>query len=209
MTLQNRVDPQGQLHAVPARGDFMGNRGILHNAQQHIVAQWRSKAWITCQLQFKGRQSPVFAPDSYSQLFFRDEATAFAAGHRPCAECRRGRFNEYKAAWLQANHDLIETASPTVLSIDNILHRERLLPDKGKRCHEATLGSLPPGSMLLHNGQALLLWQGKLLAWSFDGYQRSTAALPAASRVQVLTPPSVVRVFASGLLPQVHVSAYH
>jgi len=209
MTLQNRVDPLGQLHAVPARGDFMGNRGILHNAQQHIVTQWRGKAWITCQLQFKGRQSPVFAPDSYSQLFFRDEATAFAAGHRPCAECRRGRFNEFKAAWLQVNHDLIETASPTVLSIDSILHQERLLPDKSKRCHEATLGSLPPGSMLLHNGQALLLWQGKLLAWSFDGYQRSTAALPVAARVQVLTPPSVVRVFASGLLPQVHVSAYH
>ncbi len=209
MTLQNRVDPQGQLHAVQARGDLMGNRGILHNAQQHIVAQWRSKAWITCQLQFKGRQSPVFAPDSYSQLFFRDEATAFAAGHRPCAECRRGRFNEFKAAWLQSNHELIEAASPTVVSIDIILHRERLLPDKRKRCHEATLGSLPPGSMLLHNGQALLLWQGKLLAWSFDGYQRSTVALPAAARVQVLTPPSVVRVFASGLLPQVHLSADH
>ena len=92
MSLQNRVDPWGALNAFSARGAWLGNRGILHNEHQQVVVQWRGKAWITCLLDFKGRANTVFAPGAYSQLFFLDEASAFAAGHRPCAECRRHRF---------------------------------------------------------------------------------------------------------------------
>src|SRR5262245_6877749 len=92
---QNRVDPFGRLHAVEARGTWMGNRGVLHNERGQVVAQWRLKRWITCTLSFKNRWRPVFTPRRYSELFFLDEATAFSAGHRPCAECRRERYNEF------------------------------------------------------------------------------------------------------------------
>jgi hypothetical protein len=208
MPLQNRVDPWGHLQAVSPRGALLGNRGIIHNEKQQIVAQWRSKAWITCQIQFKGRESQVFAPDSYSQLFFVDEATAFAAGHRPCAECRRDRYNEFKAAWVQSNRDQIESDNPSIIEVDKIFHRERVLDNKQKRTFEAQIGSLPQGTFVVLEGKALLLWRGKLFEWSFDGYSRSNSALSPSLSVEVLTPASVVRMFATGFTPQVHVSAY-
>ncbi|HTJ10817.1 MAG TPA: hypothetical protein VL547_02270, partial [Dinghuibacter sp.] len=98
--LQNRVDPYGNIIFTPARGAWMGNRGLLHDAQQHIRRPFRLKAWIICVLQFKGRHRPVMAPGQYTELFFLDEATALSAGHRPCAECRREDFNRFKAAWI-------------------------------------------------------------------------------------------------------------
>ena len=100
MPLQNRVDPYGILHAVEARGAWMGNRGILHDDEKRLVVPWRLKRWITCVLIFKGRKRQVFTPHRYSELFFLDEATSFAAGHRPCAECQRERYNEFRAAWI-------------------------------------------------------------------------------------------------------------
>lgn len=208
MPLQNRVDPWGQLQAVNSRGALLGNRGIIHNDKKQIVAQWRSKAWITCQIHFKGRESTVFAPDSYSQLFFVDEATAFAAGHRPCAECRRDRYNEFKAAWVQSNREQIETENPSAIEIDKILHSERVFEDKRKRTFEAQIGALPQGTFVVLEGKALLLWRGKLFEWSFDGYSRSNTSLPSSHSVTVLTPPSIVRMFAAGVTPQVHLSAY-
>jgi hypothetical protein len=208
MPLQNRVDPWGQLQAVDSRGALLGNRGIIHNEKKHIVAQWRSKAWITCQIQFKGRESPIFAPDSYSQLFFVDEATAFAAGHRPCAECRRDRYNEFKAAWVQSNREQIETENPSVIEIDKVLHSERVFEDKRKRTFAAQIGTLPQGTFVVLEGKPLLLWRGKLFEWSFDGYSRSKSSLSPSLSVAVLTPGSIVRLFASGFTPQVHVSAY-
>ncbi len=99
MPLQNRVDPYGTLHATEARGAWMGNRGVLHDASKHVVAAWRLRRWITCVLTFKERRREVFAPNRYSELFFLDEATSLAAGHRPCAECRRERYEEFRDAW--------------------------------------------------------------------------------------------------------------
>jgi hypothetical protein len=209
MSRQNRVDPWGQLNAVTAKGALLGNRGILHNDQKQIVAQWRSKAWITCQIEFKGRESPVFEPNSYSQLFFVDEATAFAAGHRPCAECRLERFKEFKAAWIEANRELIQGENPTIADIDKVIHAERVTEEKRKRTFVAQLGSLPAGTMIEVDGTPLLVWRGKLLPWSFEGYGKSQTLLPPSTSVQVLTPASVVRVFASGFTPQVHLSAYN
>ena len=209
MPRQNRVDPWGQLNAVTAKGALLGNRGILHNDQEQIITQWRSKAWLTCQIQFMERKSTVFEPNSYSQLFFVDEATAFAAGHRPCAECRRERFNEFKAAWIEANRELIQGENPTIADIDKVIHAERVTEEKRKRTFVAQLGSLPAGAMIDVDGTPLLVWRGKLLPWSFDGYGKSQASLPSSTSVQVLTPASVVRVFASGFTPQVHLSAFN
>jgi hypothetical protein len=155
------------------------------------------------------RKSPVFEPNSYSQLFFVDEATAFAAGHRPCAECRRARFNEFKAAWIEANRELIQGENPTIADIDKVIHAERVTEEKHKRTFVAQLGSLPAGTMIAVEGTPLLIWRGKLLPWSFEGYGKSQASLPPSTSVQVLTPASVVRVFASGFTPQVHLSAYN
>jgi hypothetical protein len=117
MPLQNRVDPWGRLHSVAARGAWMGNRGVLHDATRQIVRPWRLKAWILCRLEFKGRRRRVFAPARYSELFFLDEATAFAAGHRPCAECNRERFNQFKRAWR---------SGARAAEIDAALHAERI-----------------------------------------------------------------------------------
>jgi len=209
LPLQNRVDPWGQLQAVSSHGALLGNRGILHNDKKQIVTQWRNKAWITCQLQFKDRESTVFEPNSYSQLFFADEATAFAAGHRPCAECRRGRFKEFKAEWIKANREMVEAENPSIVEIDKILHLERFSEDKRKRTFQAKLGSLPSGTLVDLGGEAILLWRDQLLTWSFDGYGRSDQPLLASQFVSVLTPSSVVRMFASGFIPQVHISAFN
>ncbi len=209
MPLQNRIDPWGQLNAVSAKGALLGNRGILHNEHKQVVTQWKGKAWITCQIKFKERQSRPFAPDSYSQLFFVDEATAFSAGHRPCAECRRDRFNEFKAAWIKANRELIQGENPTIADIDKVIHAERVTEGRRKRTFTAQLGGLPAGTMIEVNGTPLLVWRGKLLPWSFEGYGKSLTSLPSSTSVQVLTPASVVRVFASGFTPQVHLSAFN
>src|SRR5215470_3717828 len=99
MPLQNRVDPYGRLHAVAARGAWMGNRGVLHDADKRVVAPWRLRRWITCALVYKDRRRAVFSPRRYSELFFLDEATSLSARHRPCAECRRGRYEEFRSAW--------------------------------------------------------------------------------------------------------------
>lgn len=127
MPLQNLVDPWGRLHAVEARGTLLGKRGILHNAQKEIIATSARKGWVTCRLEFAGRKREVFSASSYSELFFLDEATAFSAGHRPCAECRRERYTEFKAAWVKANARLARSANPPIAEIDKVMHAERAL----------------------------------------------------------------------------------
>src|SRR4051794_26424644 len=99
MPRQNRVTPSGDIITTPERGTLMGNRGVLHDADARIVRRWQGKRWIACVLEFKGRWRPVMAPGRYTELFFLDEATALAAGHRPCAECRRRRFDEFRDTW--------------------------------------------------------------------------------------------------------------
>ena len=193
MPLQNRVDPWGRLHSVAARGAWMGNRGVLHDASRQIVRPWRLKAWILCRLEFKGRRREVFAPGRYSELFFLDEATAFSAGHRPCAECNRERFNAFKHAWPSA---------AKAAEIDDVLHAERIAGG-----YEARLDELPDGVMIERDAAALLVRGEALHAWSFAGYGAPLPRLPGAIRVRVLTPRSMVRAIAQGLSPQIHPSA--
>jgi len=206
MPLQNRVDPYGQLQVVAARGALMGNRGILHSAGKQIIAAWRSPRWISCRLDFKGRRREVFAPHRYSELFFLDEATSLAAGHRPCAECRRERFKEFCAAWAAGNADHVVSQPPSADEIDRVLHSERARHGGGKKTYQAVLSTLPAGSIVEHEGRAYLAWAGKLRPWSFAGYGPAASLLPA-TEVTVLTPKSIVHAIRAGFLPDVHESA--
>ncbi len=150
MPLQNLVTPFGEIVAVPDRESFMGNRGRIHNEQRTLKARhWERKAWITCLLQFKGRHRPVMAPSSYTELFFLDEATAFAAGHRPCGECRHSDAKRFKNLWLEANGALLQGKSGTMANMDAILHSERIGRDDAQRRWEARLSELPDGAMVL------------------------------------------------------------
>jgi len=207
MPLQNRVTPTGRLEAVPARGAWTGNRGIIHNELREVVAQWRSKAWITCLLNFRGRRRPVFSPHTWSELFFLDEATAFAAGHRPCAYCRRPRYREFKAAWCRANPGLVDTPRPLATQIDACLHAERVGPGREKRMWRERFGKLPAGSFVLVDEAPCLLWGGRVLPWSHEGYGQALLVPGNGEEVEVLTPTSIVAMFREGFRPQVHESA--
>lgn len=206
MPLQNRVTPQGQLEAASARGAWLGNRGILHDEQKRVLVPWRHKAWVTCKLEFRGRRRDVFSRNNYSELFFLDEATAFSAGHRPCAECRRERYNEFKTAWCAANPILAGASNPPIAHIDKQLHSERAVYGGGKVTFQERLPNLPSGTFVEIEGNAYLLWQRRLWLWSHQGYIEPSAIVPSAL-VTVLTPASVVAVFRYGFKPQVHESA--
>ncbi len=208
MPFQNRVDPYSKLHADNSRGTWLGNRGILHNEEKKVTSPYKGKMWITCRLDLKGVKRPIFSQGSYSELFFLDEATAFSAGHRPCGECRRDRYNEFKSAWLGANPDLTSSSSPSIGEIDKCLHSQRVAPGFTKVTYAAALGSLPPGTFIELGGIPQLLWRGKLRPWSFSGYGAASSQPPDDRLVTVLTPVSFVRMFASGFQPQVHASAF-
>ena len=206
MPLQNRVDPYGRLCAVEARGTLMGNRGVLHDPAKQIVAAWRLRRWIACTLAFKGRRRPVFSPRRYSELFFLDEATALAAGHRPCAECQRDRYLEFRRAWAAGNPDRAASQPPSADEIDRVLHAERLEHGRDKKTYEAPLSSLPEGVIVEHDRRASLLWAGRLRPWNFSGYGPA-AGIASAMQVRVLTPKSIVAAIGAGFVPRVHESA--
>ena len=202
MPLPNRVDPFGTIFATEERGGFMGNRGgRLHDARKTIVRRWTSKAWITCLLAFKNyRRKEVMGPDSYTELFFLDEATALAAGHRPCAECRRADYNRFKALFVEAQAALGVNVR-LAADLDAVLHAERLVrPRAGARA-----GDLPDAAMVAIDGQAWLKLGDRLLAWTPGGYGPSRA-LPEGE-VEVLTPAAILAVLHAGYVAQVDASA--
>lgn len=207
MPLQNRVTPHGQLEAASARGAWLGNRGILHDENKKIIAPWRHKAWITCKLDYQDRHRTIFSPNNYSELFFLDEATALSAGHRPCAECRKDRYLEFKVAWCTANPG-IAGSNPPIAQIDKQLHFERAIRGGGKVTFNDKLLNLPAGTFIELEGIPYLLWLGKLFPWSHHGYGQPLSALPKAIQVTVLTPVSIVAMFRHGYKPQVHESAH-
>lgn len=208
MTLQNRVDPWGQLHAVSARGSLLGNRGRLHDEHRQIVSQWQRPAWVTCELEFKGRHRDVFGANTYSELFFLDEATALSVGHRPCATCRRERYDEFKSKWLVANSARIAMPSSSIAEVDKLLHAERIRQSGAKVTFEAPLSSLPLGTFVEIDGEAFLAWRQGLIRWSFSGYSAADEQPAPSMRVRVLTPASIVRTLAVGFCPTVHQSAF-
>jgi hypothetical protein len=206
--LQNRVDPFGQTIRTPARGAWMGNRGMIHNEHQQIIRQFRLKAWITCVLEFKDRHRAVMTPNLYTELFFLDEATAFSAGHRPCAECRRADFNRFKAAWVQGNPLYMYNMKTPISEIDEILHRERLNPNGSKSTYLEKPGDLPEGSFIEYNGKPYMIRQpNSVISWTPYRYIDSIK-IPPSMEVNVLTPKSIVNMLKSGYLPQKHETAH-
>ena len=180
----------------------MGNRGgRIHNANREIVPQYASRRWIACLLEFKGRRRTVMSPGHYTELFFLDEATALAAGHRPCAECRRDRFRAFQDAWVRSG----QTASDAD-AIDKDLHHSRLDAGKRKRTYTAPLHSLPDGCFVAIDSGSYLLWSGALLLWSPARYV-SQRDLPSELCANVLTPEPIVRCLRHGYRPVIHASA--
>ncbi len=206
MTLTNRVTPEGEIIATPARGTLMGNRGgMMHRLDKTLGPRlWVSKQWIACRLSFKGRWREVMGPNSYTELFFLDEATSFAAGHRPCYECRRQDALAFAELWADAQGG----AQPRVRAgdMDNRLHAERLTEDGDKATFAAPLARLPTGAMVRWQDGPHLVISDRLFRWSPEGYVGAFDIAPDEI-VEVLTPPSTLRVFEAGYDADVHESA--
>ena len=200
--LQNRVTPLGDIIATPHRGMFTGNRGIIHDPRtKTLTRRWASRAWLTCVCEFRGRRRQVMGGRSWTELFFLDEATALAAGHRPCFFCRRDDANRFRAAWEEGNG----VRRVLARDIDAVLHRERLSGAK-KRMHALpmSLQELPDGAMLQEGAESYLVLQSRALKWSPAGYRNAPNAIKDA---MLLTPPSTLRALGAGYRPVLHQSA--
>jgi hypothetical protein len=206
--LQNRVTPFGELIAVAARGTLMGNRGCLHDERRRIRRRFVGRRWIHCVLEFKGRHRAVMTPHRYTELFFLDEATALAAGHRPCAECQRERYLDFRAHWAGARGARTTSAPPSVDEIDRVLHAERLEPAGGKRTYHTRVAQLPVGVLVTDaEDRPHLVVDDALLPWTPTGY--ADAIRQPLDAVRVLTPPSIVRAIDHGYVVGVHPSGTH
>jgi hypothetical protein len=192
--LQNRVTPFGEIVALPQRGLFMGNRGIIHDPATRtlLTRRWTNKTWIICRCDFRGVRRKVMSRRSWTELFFFDEATALSAGHRPCYYCRREAALAFAAAWARAQG--LQRVGAT--QIDARLHAERL-QDGAKRVHplQDAPSALPDGAMVVVSGEAYLLWQGRAHRWQDSGYA-PPCDLPRADGL--LTPPSTVATLRAG-----------
>lgn len=193
--LQNRVHPDGSIQAVPARGTLMGNRGGRMHMPDGTLgpARWRTAQWIICQLSFKGRKREVMGP-GYTELFFLDEPTALAAGHRPCFECRHAAAMEFARRWTWPDGPRARATE-----MDRVLHAER----RGKRSR-APLGTLPPGALARDGETVWALHPDGPLIWTFEGYRRGSAP---TTPLEVLTPPGTLRALRAGYEPLWHPSA--
>jgi hypothetical protein len=206
MPLQNRVTPLSELIADPARGLVYGNRGCLHDDQRRIRRRYNGKRWIACRLSFRGwYRHPLMQPGRFTELFFLDEATAFAAGHRPCALCRREDYTRFLEIWANL-HPGEENAD----TVDARLHGERLSREtRTQRRHTAPFADLPDGAFVLHRGEPHVVLEEAILCWTPSGYD-APLARPRNGDAEVVTPPSLVSVLRAGWAPVVplfHTSA--
>ncbi|HTX45024.1 MAG TPA: hypothetical protein VMD48_02050 [Solirubrobacteraceae bacterium] len=202
MPRQNRVTPRGELIAVPARGLVYANRGCLHDDEGRIRRHHNGQRWIACRLSFRGwHRSPLMAPGRFTELFFLDEATAFAAGHRPCALCRREDYNRFLELCDVRGAD----------QIDQQLHFERW-QDGQQRLHESKFGALPDGAFVLDDdGSARLVSGSRLLLWTPNGYTAPVARPFGHTAATVITPPTFVEVLSAGwegVVPLLHPSEF-
>jgi hypothetical protein len=202
MPLQNRVLPTGEIVAHPARGTLTGNRGILHGADRRLgLARWRHPHWIVCDLTDpRGRRRRPMAPGTWTELFFLDEAVALAAGHRPCAYCRRPAYGAFGAAWARAG-----LPGHGAKAIDAVLHAQRVRRDRRQVTHEAPMSALPDGSFVAGPGAPCLVLGESLLPYGPGGYG---PALPRpGGSATVLTPAPTVAVLRAGYRPLLHPTA--
>ena len=208
MTLQNRVTPFGEIVATPERGTLMGNRGCLHDEERRVVKTSARVAWVTCRLEWEGIHRTIMAPKKYTELFFLDEATALAAGHRPCGDCRAERLIEFERAWA-AGVEGRPGEVALVSRIDPVMKLDRADRNGVQRRFTARAGGLPDGVMVQLPGEegiARLKWRGQYLKWSPSGYGQPKV-VEEKSTVTVLTPACTVKVIASGYVPEVHPTA--
>jgi hypothetical protein len=206
MPLQNRVTPLGEVVAHPGRGLVYGNRGCLHDDAGRIRRRHPTKRWIACRLEFKGwRRGKLLQPGLFTELFFLDEATAFAAGHRPCALCRREDYLRFSEIWQELHPGQVGADA-----MDAQLQEERLdTKSRKRRLHEAELSELPDGAFVLVAGEPLLVLGERLRAWTPAGYTVPRPR-PRDGAVRLITPPSLVMVLGTGwrgAVPLVHPSA--
>lgn len=212
MTLQNRVTPWGEILALPDRGAWFGNRGgCFHDERQQLThRRWATKQWITCLLEFKGWRRALMQPGLYTELFFMDEATALAAGHRPCYLCRRADALRFRDAFAAGNSALLTRPAPSAPEIDGILHGSRLTRSRAQQTFSARLLDLPDGAMVTDPARAnevgaCLALGGKLYPWSFAGYGPARTVAPR-TELTVLTPAAAVAALGAGYVPQLHPS---
>ncbi|MTI09199.1 hypothetical protein [Curvivirga aplysinae] len=199
MPLQNRVIPTSEITSSNARGHYMGNRGILHNDSKELgIARWKHKAWIICVLDFKKRQRRVMTPNRYTELFFYDEATALAAGHRPCAECQRKRFNDYQRYWKQAFAEQAKAGE-----MDHILHSKRVVSHSRQQVTiNLPFQDIPNGCFLMYMGQPHLKWGSQLHPWTWEGYENSID-IHSNGKLEMLTPVPSANVLHAGYQPDI------
>lgn len=200
MPLQNRVDPFGELFATSARGTLFGNRGGKFHRDDRTLGRRRhaSRQWICCVLSFKGRRRNVWGR-YYTELFFLDEPTALAAGHRPCFECRRAEANDFA---LKFTGRSLRASAP---EMDDVLHGERL-DGRAKRLHRRNLDDVPDGAFVTLSGDVFAVKGNELLRWTPQGYADRRARAKGIE-VDMLTPPSIANVLARGYAPRWHESA--
>ena len=203
MPLQNRITPEGDICVSNARGTLMGNRGCLHDDQKQIICKSKRDAWVTCLLEFQGRQRTIMEPGSYTELFFLDEATALAAGHRPCATCRRDRYDAFMAAWSKGNRDGQKTLAGEV---DKQMKQDRA---PGARSRVTSLSGLPDGVIVKAGGDDVcyLINGGRARAWSFAGYGPAIPLASVKGPFVILTPDSTIKAIKHGYEVVLHPSA--
>ena len=195
---RNRVTPTGEIEAIPLRGAWTGNRGILHSGRE-IVRFHASDLWITCALEFRGRWHEQWQPHHYTFLYFHDEAVSFAAGHRPCAECRRESYDAYRSAWA----DGLGVAAPSARLINRQLHGERIVRGShDRRLHSLPWPGLPDGTFILLDNAPAVVLGDRLRPWTHAGY-RGRQARPTRGTANVLTPPSTVAALRAGYPVQI------
>ncbi|MBA2356792.1 MAG: hypothetical protein H0V84_00010 [Actinobacteria bacterium] len=199
MPLRNRVTPLGALVADPARGLVYGNRGCLHDEAGRIRRRYAGRRWIACRLRFRGwHREPLLQPGRFTELFFLDEATAFAAGHRPCALCRRADYNRLLALWRE-----LYPGRAGADAVDTRLHGERVAPGtRAQLHHDGRLEDLPDGAFVLRDGEPWLVLGRRLLRWTPGGYE-SSVQRPGRGYAVLITPPSLVAVLRAGWEPSV------
>ena len=199
---RNRVTPTGEIVAIPLRGTWTGNRGRLHDGRE-IVRSHASDLWITCALEFKGRWQPQWQPRHYTFLYFHDEAVSLAAGHRPCAECRRTAYDAYRAAWAAA----LGVDPPSAQQMNRQLHGERIVRGTHRRrLHELPWADLPDGTFVVVEDVPAVVVGSHLTEWTTEGYA-ARRPRPRAGVANVVTPPSTVSALRAGYVPQIDASA--
>ena len=211
MPLQNRVTPEGEIIATPHRGLLMGNRGGAFHAPDQTLGsrRWATKQWIACVLEFKGRHREVMQPNRYTELFFLDEATALAAGHRPCFECRRADADRFAELWARTHGSAERARAP---AMDEVLHAERVGGDRRKVTFRARRAVSPSGGFIRYaqdgaDARTYLVVGHHLLGWDPAGYTSLVSPSAISDEVEVLTPASIVAVLSAGYRPMLHPSA--